>query len=99
LRIARRNDSAIDVAWTEYLRYRAELRGFDLNEIEQVVKSTRERYVDMATNRHVAVGRCGTTLVLVPYEVSGDVLTPVTIHATSRRQIDFRVKAGRFVHE
>jgi len=25
--------------------------------------------------------------------------TPVTVHTTTRRQIAFRVKAGRFVHE
>ena len=89
----------MEVAWTEYLRYRATLRGFDLSEIEQIVKSSKERYVDVATNRSVVVGRCGKTLVLIPYEVSEGVLTPITIHATTRQQIEFRVKTGRFVHE
>jgi hypothetical protein len=89
----------MDVAWTEYLKYRAALRGFDLAQIEQIAKSSTERYMDTATNRRVVVGRCGRTLVLIPYEMSQDVLTPITIHATTRKQIEFRVKAGRFIHE
>ena len=89
----------MDVAWTEYLKYRAALRGFDLREVERVLKSSRERYMDTATNRRVVVGRCGTTLVLIPYETGEGVLTPITIHATTRQQIEFRIKTGRFVHE
>ena len=88
----------MDVAWTEYFRYRAALRGFDLDKIEEIVKHSAERYVDTATDRPVAIGRCGTILVLVPYEASGDVVTPITVHATTRRQTTLRVKTGRFVH-
>ncbi len=88
----------MDVAWTEYFRYRAALRGFDLDKIEEIVKHSAERYVDTATNRRVALGRCGKILVLVPYEANDDVVTPITVHATTRRQITFRVKTGRFVH-
>ena len=88
----------MDIAWTEYLKYRAALRGFDLAQVEQIVKSSKERYMDTATNRQVVIGRCGRTLVLIPYEISGDVLTPVTIHATTREQIELRLKIGRFVH-
>jgi hypothetical protein len=89
----------MDVAWTDYFRYRATLRGFDLGRIEEIVKHTTERYVDTATDRRIAVGRCGKTLVLVPYETSNEVITPITIHVTTRRQIAFRVQTGRFVHE
>ena len=88
----------MDVEWTEYLKYRATLRGFDLDRIEQIVRSSRERYTDMATNRQVVVGRCGKTLVLIPYEMREDLLIPITIHATTRPQIEFRLKTGRFVH-
>jgi hypothetical protein len=93
------NRKAMDVEWTQYLKYRAALRAFDLDSIERIVKSARERYMDTATNRRVAVGRCGKTLVLIPYELREDTLIPITIHATSRRQIEFRLKTGRFVHE
>lgn len=89
----------MDVAWTEYLKYRATLRGFDLSEVEQILKSSKERYMDTATDRHVVVGRCGRALVLIPYEVGEGLLTPITIHATTRQQIEFRVKTGRLVYE
>jgi len=93
-----RNEDAMEVAWTEYFRYRAALRGFDLDRIEEILKHSTERYVDTATDRRIAVGRCGRTLVLVPYETSNEGMTPITVHATTRRQIAFRVQTGRFVH-
>ena len=86
------------IVWTEYLKYRAALRGFDLAKVEQIIQSSKERYMDTATNRQVVIGRYGKILVLIPYEVSGEVLTPVTIHATTRQQIELRLKIGRFVH-
>ncbi len=89
----------MDIIWTDYLKHRARLRGFDLNEIEKIVKSSREQYMDTATNRRIAVGRCGKTLVLVPYETRGETVIPVTVHATTRRQVLLRIKAGRFVNE
>jgi len=89
----------MDVAWTEYLKYRATLRGFDLKEIEQILRSSKERYFDMTTSRHIVAGHCGGILVLIPYEMNEGVLTPITIHATTRQQIEFRIKVGRFTHE
>jgi hypothetical protein len=86
------------IVWTEYLKYRAALRGFDLAKVEQIIQSSKERYMDTATNRQVVIGRCGKTLILIPYEVSEEVLTPVTIHATTRQQIELRLKIGRFIH-
>ena len=89
----------MDVVWTEYLKHRASLRGFDLDKIERIVESSNERYIDTTTDRRIAVGWCGKTLVMVPYEESGKKVIPVTVHATTRRQIALRVKAGRFVNE
>jgi hypothetical protein len=34
------------IIWTDYLRYRAELRGFDLAEIERIMRFGEERYFD-----------------------------------------------------
>ncbi len=99
MKFERKNERAMDVAWTEYFKYRATLRRFDLDRIGEIVKHSTERYVDTATDRRIAVGRCGKVLVLVPYEASGNVMTPITIPATTRRQITFRVQTGRFVHE
>ena len=87
------------IVWTDYMRYRVRLRGFDLAETEQVVRHSSERYLDAVTGRRIAVGRVGQRLVVVPYDQDGSVLTPVTIHATSRQQINVRVKSGRFTNE
>ena len=84
------------VIWTEYLKHRAQVRGFDLAIIEQIVRFSEERYFDTATQRSLAIGRHGSRLVLIAYEQEGEIMTPVTLHATTRQQITFRLRAGRF---
>ncbi len=84
------------VIWTDYLKHRARLRGFDLTVIEQIVRFSEERYFDSTTQRRVAIGRHGNLLVLVAYEQEGETLTPITLHATTRQQIAFRLRTGRF---
>ena len=59
-----------------------------------------ERYYDVETGRSVVLGRHDNNLVLIPYEYSEDSITPITIHATSRQQVKFRLKTGRYsIHE
>ncbi len=84
------------VILTDYLKYRAHLRGFDLAIIEQIVQLSEERYLDSETQRMIAIGRHGSQLVLVPYEEEGEAVVPLTIHATTRQQINFRLQTGRF---
>lgn len=81
------------------MKYKARLRGFDLAIIENILESSPERYFDTATGRRVAVGRHDSNLVVVPYEANEEAITPVTIHVTTRQQINFRIKTGRFTHE
>ena len=50
-------------------------------------------------SRVVAIGRHEKLFVMIPYELKGRTLTPVTIHATSRQQINSRIKSGRFKNE
>jgi hypothetical protein len=87
------------IVWTEYMRYRAGLRGFDLARIEDIVRHSPEQYFDIATGRRVAVGRHDHLLVIVPYEMSESTITPITVHTTTRQQINFRLRTGRFVYE
>ena len=89
----------MQIVWTEYLQYKAQLRGFDLLRIEAILKSSPERYFDTATRRRVAIGRHGDELVMIPYEAEENSVTPVTIHVTTRTQILVRIKTGRFTHE
>ena len=87
------------IIWTDYLRYRADRRGFDLAELERILRSGEERYSDTATGRYVVVGRHHGALVMIPYETEDEVIKAVTVHATSRQQINFRLKTERFKHE
>lgn len=89
----------VQIVWTDYIEYRAKLRGFDLAEIEQVMRYSGERYVDTVTGRLIAVGHIDDTLVMIPYETEHGSITPVTIHATTRQQINFRIEMKRFVNE
>jgi len=84
------------IVWTNYFKYRATLRGFDLVEVEKILSFSGERYFDTATGRNVVVGKHGRLLVMIPYEKIADNIMPVTIHATTRQQINFRLKNGRF---
>ncbi len=87
------------IIWTDYLKYRAHVRGYELSTIERIVKYGKERYIDITTGRSVVVGRQGEQLVMIPYDQEKESLIPVTIHATSRQQINFRLKTGRLKHE
>ena len=87
------------IVWTEYMKYRLTLRGYDIATVEYILRYSSERYVDTVSGRMVALGRHEKLLVMIPYEQKGGTLTPVTIHATSRQQINFRLKSGRLKNE
>lgn len=88
-----------EIIWTDYVRYRARLRGFDLAKIEPIVRYSSERYLDTETERSVVIGRIEDVLVMIPYETEQTAMIPVTIHATTRQQVNFRLKTGRFSNE
>ncbi len=89
-----------EIVWTEYFRYRAKLRGFDLSIIQEIIQFSDERYYDMATGRLVVIGKEANVLVMIPHEIDKkDIITPITIHATTRQQINHRVRSGRFENE
>jgi len=87
------------ILWTEYTRYRMGLRGYDFAKVEHILRYSSERYADTVTGRFVAIGRHEKLLVMIPYERKGDTFTPVTIHATSRQQIESRLRSGRLKHD
>ncbi len=84
---------------TEYLAYRAELRKFDLLIIEQIVRYGQERYFDTETGRRIVIGEHPPHWVMIAYEENDKTITPITIHATHRQQIKFRINTGRFIYE
>jgi len=86
----------LQIVWSDYLQYRAQLRGFDLGKIEEILRYSEERYYDTETARLIAVGKHDNQLVIIPYERENEIVTPITIHATTRQQIQFPLKNGRF---
>jgi hypothetical protein len=87
------------ILWTDYLKYRAALRGFELDKLEVIIRHSTERYFDTETERHVVVGRHNLQLVMIPYDIENDTMTPVTVHTITRQQIRFRLNTRRFIHE
>lgn len=87
------------IVWTDYMKYRAKLRGFELSKVENILRHSGERYFDTTTQRLIAVGKHDDRLVIIPYEKHGNEITPVTIHVITRQQINFRLKMGRFIYE
>ena len=85
--------------FTDYLKYRANLRGFNLERIEYIVRFSIERYIDEESCRFVVIGDHDNKLVMIPYEESESSLTPITIHSITRQQIKFRLKTGRLSYE
>ncbi len=81
------------------MQYRAKLRGFDLMQLEQIMTRSTERYYDTETGRVIVIGRYDNTLVTIPCDANENGITPVTVHTTTRQQINFRVKTGRFTNE
>ncbi len=62
------------------------------------MRHSAEKYHDTATQRLIVVGKHDDKLVIIPYEKHGKEISPVTIHATTRQQINFRLKTGRFIY-
>lgn len=92
------SESDFEIIWIDYMKYRASLRGFDLAGIEHIVRYSSERYDDTVTGRLVRVGHLDDLLVMIPCDIEQATVTPVTVHATTRQQVNFRLKTGRFVN-
>jgi hypothetical protein len=45
------------IVWSDYMRYRAKLRSFSLEKIEEILRYSSERYFDNGTHRMVVVGK------------------------------------------
>jgi len=87
------------IVWTDYMKYRLEMRRYELATVDHILRYSTERYMDTTTGRLVAIGRHDKLLVMIPYERKGSTLTPLTVHATNRQQINSRLKSGRFKNE
>jgi len=93
------NSGKFSVRWSDYMKYRVQFRKFQFSKIEDIIRYSKENYFDASTHRMIVVGKHDDRLVMIPYETKGDEIIPITIHATTRQQINFRIKTGRFRYE
>ncbi len=89
----------MEIKWTHYFKTRCIRRHFSIEKTEHIIRYSSERYYDADSFRQIAVGSVDDRLVLIPYEVSENIITPVTVHETDRKQINFRIRTGRFVRQ
>jgi hypothetical protein len=81
----------------KYFLYRLKVREYEIEKIESILKTSSEVYVDSDTGRNIKVGKHDTVLVIVAYDIEQDgSTTPVTVYQTSRKQINYYLKKGRF---
>jgi len=57
----------MNIHFTEYLQYRAKIRGFDLKQLEDILRYSPERYYDTETGRSIVVGKYQDKLILISY--------------------------------
>ncbi len=89
----------MEIKWTRYFQNRCIQRHFSIEKAEKVIRYSTERYFDIDTSRRIVVGSFDNRLILIPYDEDDNIITPVTIHETDRKQINFRIKNGRFVRQ
>ena len=73
-----------DIIWSDYFKYRVQLRGYDISEIERILRYSEERYYDTETFRQVVISRHDKRLVIIPYETVKILLYPlqfILLHA------------------
>ena len=78
-----------------YFENKAKERGFDMEQLKGIIKTSTERYYDHDSGRMIRVGHHFNELVMIPYDQEGDDLTIITAHQTTRQQINARLNEGR----
>ncbi len=81
------------IVWTEYMKYRLSLRGYDLATVEQILRYSSERYVDTVTGRVVAIGRHEKLIVMIQYELKA--ITTFSPRMVLKRSSTCNPKVGR----
>ena len=64
------------------MKYRIRYRNFDIENIEEIVRYSNERYFDTITLKKIVIGKYNNKLILIPYEENENEVIPVTVHLT-----------------
>ncbi len=63
--------------FTDYIKYRVALRGFNLDKIENILRYSQEKYFDVETQRKIVIGMHDDNLVMIPYEIKEENIIPL----------------------
>ena len=96
------NSTWKEIHYTDYFRYRMQFRRIPDGVPEQIFLHAIERYFDTETQRNIAVhqirlGRGRRAQIMLAYEEYDDYVEFVTIHKIKRREINFRIRTGRWI--
>ena len=93
------HSDSMQFVWTDYFKFKASSRGFDLSKIEDIVRYSVERFYDHLAGRRIAIGKHNRKLVMIAYELIYTSFIPITIHTITRQQIRYRIRTGRYTNE
>lgn len=98
----RENPALKEIHYSDYFRYRMQFRRIPEGVPEQIFLHATERYFDTETQRNVAVhrvrlGRRRRAQMMLAYEEYANHVEFVTIHKINRREINFRIRTGRWI--
>jgi len=88
------------IVYCDHLTERLKLRQIDEALPRQMIRQAERVFRDTATGYQVAVARApylgGEHLMMVAFEVEGDVATAITIHPLEERDMEMKVRSGRW---
>ena len=88
------------IEYCEHLTERLRLREIDEALPRQVIRQARQVFRDTATGYRIAIAPAPylgeTHLMMVVFEIDGDVATAITVHPLEERDVEAKVRNGRW---
>ena len=88
--------------YTSHLKVKMIVRGFPEELPEIVFREAESKFHDEVTGHYVALKEASYAgkrrLIMVAYDIKDDVVEIVTVHPVSSRQVEGRIKSGRWIH-
>jgi len=89
-----------EIKYTDHLKLRISLRGFPEELPLRVYKEAERRFYDEKSGHFIALKKMfyagRERFIIVVYDVRNGVVELITVHPISKRQVEYRVKSGRW---
>lgn len=88
------------IVYKPHLKIRLRQREIPTDYPKQIIESADQEYFDTLTKRNVAIKKLefegNLRNILVAYDIIGNIIEAVTIHIISDREIENKVRTGRW---